>query len=69
MALDASDRVYVSEACNNRVSVFTSDGQFVTSFGSEGSGPGQFKSPRGVAVDSGGVVYICDLHNDRLQLH
>lgn len=68
MAIDSSGRVYVSENGNHRVSVFTSYGQFVTSFGSEGEGPGQFKCPRGLAVDSSGVLYVCDGHNNRVQL-
>ena len=68
MAIDSSDRVYVSECGSHRVSVFTSEGQFVTSFGSEGEGPGQFKYPTGLAVDSSGVVYVCDSSNNRVQL-
>ena len=43
---------------NHRVSVFTSEGTFVTSFGRKGEGPGEFKSPYGVAVDNNGVVYV-----------
>ena len=42
--------VYVADY---RVSVFTKDGQFVTSFGN-----GHITSPRGVAVDSDGFVYV-----------
>ena len=72
VAVDSSGRVYVSEWKNHRVSVFTSEGQFVMSFGSKGSGPGwmsfgswvtepgRFSGPTGVAVDSSGVVYVCD---------
>ena len=65
VALDSNDTVYVSERDNHRVSVFTSEGRFVTSFGSygveQGVEPGQLSSPRGVAVDNCGVVYVCDL--------
>ena len=53
VAIDASGTVYVSERWNYRVSVFTSGGHFMTSFG-EGLG-----SPRGLAVDDNGVVYVC----------
>ena len=59
---------YVSEWGNYRVSVFTSEGVFVTSFGSCGEGPGQFKRPCGIAVDNSGVVYVCDINNHRVQL-
>ncbi len=68
MAIDSSDRVYVIEWENHRVSVFTLEGQFVTSFGSNGKGPGQFNHPAGLAVDSSGVVYVCDNWNDHVQL-
>ena len=44
LALDTSNRVYVSEGENHRVSVFTSEGQFVMSFGRKGQGPGEFES-------------------------
>ena len=57
--------VYVTEAGNNRVSVFTCEGKFLTSFGSYGSGPGQFS---GIALDKNGVVYVSDINNNRLQL-
>ena len=38
---------------------------YVTSFGSPGSGPGQFDGPTGVAV-SGGLVYVADANNNRI---
>ena len=59
---------YVSDAGNHRVSVFTSEGQFVTSFGRKGVGPGEFKFPRGLAVDNNGVVDVCDSDNNRVQV-
>jgi len=41
---------------------------FVTKWGSQGSGDGQFNNPHGVAVDSSGNVYVIETHpNDRIQ--
>ena len=63
--------VYISERGSHRVSVFTSEGVFVTSFGSHGGGgPGQVRYPRphGVAVDNNGVVYVCESFNYRVQI-
>ena len=64
----ALDKVYVSDSCNHRISIFTSEGTFVSSFGSKGRKEGEFLSPRGLAVNRNGVVYVCDRDNDRLQL-
>jgi hypothetical protein len=43
--------------------------QFVTKWGSSGSGNGQFGSPHGIALNSSGEVYVADDgdHNDRIQ--
>ena len=56
--------VYMTEWRNHRVSVFTCEGKFLTSFGSWGNKPGQFKHPCGVTVDKDGVVYVCNSHID-----
>ena len=50
------------------MSVFTSEGHFLTSFGGEGTEPGKFKYPSGLAVDSSGFVYVCDNWNNRVQV-
>ena len=68
VAVDTSGMVYVSEDGNHRVSVFTSEGQFVTSFGRKGKGPGEFQYPHGLAVDNNGVVYVCDRYNNRVKV-
>ena len=58
--------VYVTEDGNHHVSVFTCEGKFLSSFGSEGSGPGQFNHPRGIMVDKSGMIIVSDREN-RLQ--
>ncbi|VDK82627.1 unnamed protein product, partial [Cylicostephanus goldi] len=45
-------QVYVSDSANHRISVFDVQGTYLFSFGSEGFHGGQFKFPRGVAIDS-----------------
>ena len=45
---------------NHRVSVLTSEGQFLRSFGTKGAGPGQFNDPRGIAMDKDGLVYVSE---------
>ena len=62
------DYVYVSELYNNRVSVFTTSGRFVRTIGRSGRGHGGLDGPRGVVVDTDGFVYVCDCHNNRVQI-
>ena len=65
IAIDSEDKIYiyVAENSNHCVSVFTSHGGYLTSFGSQGSGPGQFQSPRGIAVENLEIVHVCDGSN------
>ncbi|CAN5649309.1 hypothetical protein BH23THE1_BH23THE1_35430 [soil metagenome] len=53
---------------NNRIQKFDSEGNFLTKWGSEGSGDGQFILPTGIAIDSTGNVYVVDYNNHRIQV-
>jgi DNA-binding beta-propeller fold protein YncE len=60
--------VYVSLA-NDRIAQYTSSGALVRTWGSSGTGPGQFDLPFGVSVDSTtGNVYVHDSGNARVQV-
>jgi sugar lactone lactonase YvrE len=64
---DSSGNVYVADTLNHRIQKFTSDGTFMSKWGSYGKGNGQFNTPYGVAVDSSGNVYVADNLNNRIQ--
>ncbi|MGE5529598.1 MAG: 6-bladed beta-propeller, partial [Patescibacteria group bacterium] len=67
VAVDAAGNVYVADSYNHRVQKFTSGGTYLTQWGGEGSGNGQFKYPHGIAVDAAGYVYVTDRDNRRVQ--
>jgi len=67
IAIDSSGHVYVADSQNHRIQKFTSSGQFITKWGSSGSGNGQLNWPRGIALDSSGNVYVVDSQNHRIQ--
>ena len=72
VALDSSNNVYVADAEIHGVEKFDSSGNYLTQWGGEGSGDGQFSSPGylgpvGLAVDSSNNVYVADLSNDRIE--
>jgi peptidylamidoglycolate lyase len=60
---------YVSDGYrNSRVIKFSPEGDYVTSWGRYGTGPGQFDVPHSIALDSQGQVYVADRGNARLQI-
>jgi sugar lactone lactonase YvrE len=66
LCIDRKDRVWVS-ATNNRVQQFTNDGKYLCGLGGEGTEPGRFHLPHGVALDSQGSLYVADTMNWRIQ--
>ena len=59
--------LYVGDYANTRVQEFSAAGTLITKFGSSGSGAGQFTGPTGVAVSSGGGVYVVDYGSNRVE--
>ena len=67
MAFDSRERLYLTDEHNNRVTVFDSDGKFLSKWGLAGSGPGRVNGPSGIVIDSDDNVYVADQHNHRVQ--
>jgi len=67
--LVVDDTVLISNRAAHRIEVFDAvSGQHVRSIGGPGQGPGQFNTPRGMARDSAGNVYVVDVFNNRVQV-
>jgi DNA-binding beta-propeller fold protein YncE len=68
IAVDSSGNMYVTDQGNSRIQKFDSNGNFLTKWGSHGTGDGQFNHPNGVAVEKTGNVYVADFENGRIQV-
>ena len=64
-----SGDLYVSDGYRNaRVHRFSPNGRLLASWGEPGKeGPNQFHLPHSILVDPGGLVYVCDRENNRIQ--
>ena len=64
-----SGALYVADGYgNSSVHRFSAAGDYITSFGSPGSGPGQFRVPHSIRVSRDGRVYVADRENHRVQV-
>lgn len=57
-----------SQGSRMRILKFSKDGTFIMAWGREGTGPGEFNVPHGVALDSTGRVFVADRGNNRIQI-
>lgn len=53
---------------NNRIMKFSADGRFITQWGTTGYGPGEFRDPHALAMDSQGRLFVADRGNSRIQI-
>lgn len=67
IAFDSADNVYITSLSSNTVSKFDKFGSLITSWGSTGTGNGQFNGPYGITIDDNGFVYVADFNNQRIQ--
>ena len=66
IAVREGGEIVVSERDGHFVSLINANGE-KKSFGTCGSGPGQFNEPKGVAIESEGNILVCDSENHRIQ--
>jgi len=59
--------ILVSNANENKITIFDLDGVVMNEFGSHGERYGEFDSPRGITVNEG-KIYVSDPYNYRIQV-
>jgi hypothetical protein len=61
------DAVYVIDAEEHEIRVFSKTGTFIRAFGRKGQGPGEYDSPADLDI-SGDRIYVTDRFNKRVQV-
>jgi DNA-binding beta-propeller fold protein YncE len=71
IAFGPDGEVYIAQGHGkgeSRVLKFDPDGNFISTWGGEGRGPGQFNVPHSIVTDRKGTIYIADRSNQRIQV-
>ena len=66
-AINSKEQIVVVENGGNCISILTPEGKKIHSFGTAGSGNGEFSNPHDVAVDKDDNIYVADCNNHRVQ--
>ena len=61
-----NNQLFVCDRDNDRIAVFSTELELIRSFGTYGSGDGQFCRPQFIVQDGEGQLWITDLDNHRL---
>jgi tripartite motif-containing protein 71 len=68
IALDAQGNMFITDLGRFKVLKVSPAGKILTSWGSYGSGSGQFEQPEAIAVDSHGNIYVGDYVNGSVRI-
>ena len=72
MAIAPDGTIFVADGhgppSNARIVKISADGKWLKTWGKQGTGPGEFHEPHGIALDSQGRVFVADRVNARIQI-
>lgn len=68
LALDHRGNILVADSRNHRILKYSPTGDYITAYGTYGSRPGAFNTPTELVVGEGGLVYVLDAGNRRVQV-
>lgn len=67
LALGNNGEIFTSNQYGFSITKYSPSGQKIVTWGTKGSGDGQFDMPYGIACDSNGNLYIVDLNNNTVE--
>ena len=69
VAWDSRGNIYISDGyINSRIAKYDRNGDWVMSWGTKGSAPGQFNLPHAIAIDRDDNIFVGDRSNRRIQV-
>ncbi len=68
LVIDSHNRIYITDTGNKQIVVYTTDGKFLTKFGTAGMAEGEFDEPVGLALMGDNLLAVADTWNQRVQL-
>ena len=68
IAVNSLGIVYLTDPNGNQLLKYHDNGTFIGGIGSEGTEPGKFKTPHGIAFDPNNNMYVTDMKNYRIQV-
>lgn len=68
IAINSFGNVYLSDSNGNQILKYYDNGTFIGTIGSEGTEPGKFNTPHGIAIDPNNNMYVTDMKNYRVQV-
>lgn len=68
LAVDAKGRIYVCDASESNIKVFSARGLFEFAIGRKGEGPAEFRGPQNIAFSSEGLLWVADNTNRRISI-
>ena len=60
--------LHVVDSGNDRIQIFSPNGNYIRSWGESGIDEGQFCNPWGIFIDNQGKIYVADWGNNRVQI-
>ena len=69
LAISSKGEIFVSDGYGNKkIHKFNASGELIKSWGTFGTGPGEFAIVHNLTIDDDDLIYVCDRENNRIQI-